>query len=182
MITTEEYIQLKAFARIDGIYLALVWIVSFACYVGGFTSPVLSMVASLTALASPLFAAYRLRRFRDDVREGVISYRRAVAYFVLMFVYASLLFALAQYVYFAFIDQGYLIGQYTTMMSASEVQTLLQTYGMTKAQVSDMLRQMQDITPVYFVFQVLMMNIVLGFVLGIPMGLLTKRRQRQERY
>ena len=67
-------------------------------------------------------------------------------------------------------------------MSASEVQTLLQTYGMTKAQVSDMLRQMQDITPVYFVFQVLMMNIVLGFVLGIPMGLLTKRRQRQERY
>ena len=36
-MTAEEYIQLKAFARIDGALLSVMWIASFALYVIGMT-------------------------------------------------------------------------------------------------------------------------------------------------
>ena len=61
----------------------------------------ISFIGSVTALASPFFAARRLWKFRDEVREGQISFLRSMAYYMLMFFYASVLFALAQYIYFA---------------------------------------------------------------------------------
>ena len=93
-MTTQEYIQLRAFARVDGTYVGILWIASFACYLGGLSSPMLGLVGGILAVASPFFAAKRLIKFRDDIRDGEISGRRSMLYYALMFFYASLLFAL----------------------------------------------------------------------------------------
>ena len=105
-MTTPEYIQLRAFARIDGTYLGIIWTISFACYIIGISNPMIGMVGSIMALASPFYAFKRLRKFRDEIRDGHISLLRSMAYYMLMFFYASILFALAQYAYFAFLDNG----------------------------------------------------------------------------
>ena len=44
--------------------------------------------------------------FRNNVLGGAISLRRAYAYSLYNFVYASLVFALVQFVYFRFVDNG----------------------------------------------------------------------------
>lgn len=49
MATREEYEQLKAFARIDGALVGALWIVSFACFIGGFAVPTLGVASSSRA-------------------------------------------------------------------------------------------------------------------------------------
>ncbi len=175
----DEYRQLQAFARIDGLYLALAWIVSFACYIMGLSSPMLSMLASVTAIASPFFAGRRLTAFRDHVREGIISFRRGAAYYFLIFFYASMLFALAQYVYLAFLDHGYLVNTYLEVLSSDEAKTMFKAYGVTKRELNDMLAQMQQITPVDFVLNVLVMNVLIGGLLCLPFAAWARRRDNQ---
>ena len=64
-MTTEEYIQLRAFARVDGTYVGILWIASFACYLGGLSSPMLGLIAGIIAILSPFFAVKRLTTFRE---------------------------------------------------------------------------------------------------------------------
>ena len=80
MATREDYEQLKAFARIDGAITGGLWILSFALFVAGFQQPMLSTLSVLTGIFSLVLASIRLRRFRDNILDGVISFRRAFGY------------------------------------------------------------------------------------------------------
>ena len=116
-MTPQEYTQLKAFARIDGALLSAIWIASFAAYITGLGNSLLMMIGMAMAVGSLIFAAGRTRRFRDKALNGTISFGRAYVYVILMFFYAAILFAVAQFVYFQFIDNGYLIGKIIEMMN-----------------------------------------------------------------
>ena len=58
-MTAPEYVQLKAYARQDGFFLAILWIASFASYIVGLTNQVLAMAAMLMAVMTPFFVANR---------------------------------------------------------------------------------------------------------------------------
>ena len=125
-MTPEEFHQLKAFARQDGALLSVLWIGSFACYILGIANPLLGTLALLLILVSPIFAANRLRHFRDGAREGVISFRRGYAYTALVFFYAAVLLAAAIYIYFAFIDNGYLLSTVNQFLMTKEGKQLIE--------------------------------------------------------
>ena len=147
-MTPQEYVQLKAFARQDGALLSLLWIGALVCYIQGLTNPLLGMAALVLIVISPFYAANRLRHFRDYAREGVISFGRGYAYTVLTFFYAGLLLALALYVYFAFIDKGYLLGHFTSVVSSEEGRQVLKMYGMAEQQVKDGLQELAQMRPI----------------------------------
>lgn len=175
MITSAEYIQLRAFARIDGAYLGILWIISFACYLAGLTNQTLGLIGSILAIVSPLFALNRLKKFRDIARYGIISFRRAMAYYVYMFLYASVIFALAQYIYFAFIDGGYLMRSYISLMSTPEAEQIIKAYGLSEREMTESLNMLQDISPIMIALNIMAMNITVGLVLSIPMALWARR-------
>jgi hypothetical protein len=169
-MTAPEYIQLKAYARQDGFFLALLWIASFVFYIMGLTNQMLGMAAIMLAVATPFFVAGRLRRFRDEGREGVISFRRGYAYTILVFFYGAVLLAVAQFLYFAYLDNGYLMTSFSKIVSSSEGQALLKEYGMTKV-MNDSLSEMASVRPIDYALNILTVNIMIGFVLGVPIGL-----------
>ena len=177
-MTTQEYIQLRAFARVDGTYVGILWIASFACYLGGLSSPMLGLVGGILAVASPFFAAKRLIKFRDDIRDGEISGRRSMLYYALMFFYASLLFALAQYLYFAFLDGGYLMREYTSMLSSPEMKQALQAYGMTADQLMEGLKEFANTSPIMTALNIMTMNITIGLIFSLPVSLITRRARK----
>ena len=177
VMTPAEYIQLKAFARIDGAIVGLMWIASFASYVGGLTTPGLGFVAMLLGVGSLVVAALRLRRFRDYAREGVISFARAAAYFTLIFLYASLLLALAQYVYFAFIDGGYLVSTYTSLMSTPEAAAMMKAYGVDAQQMGQSISLLAQTDPIYIVLNILSMNVTAGVLMSLPVAAIVKRKE-----
>lgn len=173
MVSPEEYVQLKAFARQDGALLALLWIGALFCYIQGLTSPLMGLVALILIVASPFFAASRLRHFRNYAREGIISFRRGYAYLVLSFFYGGLLLAAAIYVYFAFIDGGYLISKLTDSMHSEEGRRILQSYGMLD-QMDEQLNLLRAMRPIDYALNMLTINITAGLFLGIPIAALSR--------
>ena len=167
-MTPAEYIQLKAFSRVDGAWLSLLWIASFACYIMGLTSQLYGMVAMMLALITPFFVARRLRLFRDEALDGQISFLRGYAYSVLTFFYAGILFAVAQYCYFAFIDSGYLAMCIGKMLA--------EQYDM-KEVLAESLQALKDMRPIDFALNVLTVNISIGLVLGVPVALLMQKKR-----
>jgi len=172
-MTPAEYVQLKAFARIDGLLLSLFWIGGFACSVVGLTNPNWSLVALILVLSSPFFMARRLRLFRDEAREGTISFLRGWAYVILAFFYAGLLFALAQYAYLAFLDHGYLFQTIISSMQTPEAEAVIKQYGMGDM-VSESIHEMQRLRPIDIALNMLTTNIMIGVVVGVPIAAVMK--------
>ncbi len=174
-MTPEEYKQLKAFARQDGALLSLLWIGSFVCYIMGLTSPTLGMVAGMLIIVSPFFAANRLRHFRDEARDGIISFARGYAYMVLSFFYAGLLLALVIFIYFEFIDKGYLMGMFTQMMNSEEGKKAIEMYNM-RDQMAQGMQELMNMRPIDYALNMLTVNITTGFFLGAPIAALLQRK------
>ena len=170
-MTPQEYIQLKAFARQDGVLLALLWTGSLYCYIQGLTHPILSIVSLLLIAASPFFAASRLRHFRDYGREGIISFSRSYAYTILIFFYAGVLFAIAIYVYFAFLDKGFFMSKIMEVFSGRKA---LQAYGL-EGQMEENLKFLTELRPIDFALNMLTINIITGFFLGVPIAAIMQR-------
>ena len=170
-MTAPEYLQLKAFARQDGALLALLWVSSFLLYIMGLSNQMLGLAAILLMLYTPFFVGSRLGKFRDFGREGLISFRRGYAYTILVFFYGGVLFAVVQYLYFAFMDQGFLLSQFSRMMNTDEARQMLQQYGMTQM-MDESLQQMAATRPIDYALNMLTINISLGFILGIPISLI----------
>ena len=174
MITSSEYIQLKAFARQDGMLLALLWVITSTLYIIGMTNQLIGMAATMLIIYTPFFVGSRLRKFRDYGREGLISFRRGYAYTVFVFFYGSVLFALAMYLYLAFMDDGYLMSQMSKVLTSEEARQVLQQYGMTDM-MNESLSQMAQIRPIDYALDMLTVNIMMGFILGVPISLIMQR-------
>mgnify|MGYP002623544484 CR=1 FL=1 len=177
-MTPSEYVQLKAFARIDGLWLSLLWIASFALYIIGLTSPGYGLLAMILAVVTPFFAGIRLRHFRDESLKGIISFRRGWAYTIYMFFYGGLLFALAQWAYLTFMDQGYLMNTITQAIEAPETAETLRQMGMTEA-ITESLDQIGSMRPIDLSLNMLTSNILAGIVLGLPIAAVLRRSQAQ---
>ena len=175
-MTAPEYIQLKAYARQDGFFLAMLWIASFASYIVGLTNQTLAMAAMLMAVMTPFFVASRLRKFRDYGLEGVISFGRSYAYIIFVFFYGAVLLAVAQYLYFAYMDNGYLVNSFAKMIGSEEGRVMLEQYGMAKV-VNDGLAEMAMTRPIDYALNILTINISLGFILGLPIALIMQKRK-----
>lgn len=177
-MTTQEYIQLRAFARVDGTYLGILWIVSFACYLAGIGNSMAAFIGGLMAITSPYFAVMRLKKFRDEVRDGVLSGKRSMFYYAMMFFYGSLLFALAQYIYFAFIDGGYMVRAYMSLLSSPEMKEALTAYGMTADQLMQALNEFSTVSPIMTSLNIMTMNITIGLLLSLPVAFVMRRNKK----
>lgn len=173
-MTALEYIQLKAFARIDGVILSLLWLVSFCCYILGITSPLCGLLAIGLALLTPFYVGSRLKRFRDNGLDGVISLLRGWAYVVLVFFYGGLLFAVAQFIYFAYVDHGYLLRSVTEALPVPETAQALRQMGMS-SQVDEALQMMGTMRPIDIALSILTNNIIIGIVMGLPIAAMMQK-------
>ena len=173
-MTAPEYIQLKAFARQDGALLALLWVAAFSLYIIGVKNQMFGLAAILLMIYTPFFVGSRLGKFRDHGLEGLISFRRGYAYTVFVFFYGGILFAIAQYIYFAFIDHGYLLSEFSKMVMSDETRQMLQQYRMTEM-MDESLKEMSNTRPIDYALNMLTITISLGFLLGVPIGLIKQR-------
>lgn len=170
MIDVISIVQVKAFARQSGVFLALLWLVSFAAMM---YAPQLPW-GSLLALATPFLVGWLLKRFRNDALGGRISFRRSFAFSVLTFFYASMIFALAQYVYFRFLDQGAFL---TNLLN--DMKVIKEAYaqnGMSVKELEDGVSLVGALSPVQLAFMFMMQNIFVGFVLSVPVALVCKKK------
>ena len=94
---------------IFGTYMGLFWILKFILVPLGLTSPFLLLLFICLTICVPFMGYYYTKLYRNRVCDGSITFFHAWLFNVFMYVCASLLTSAAHYVYFAFIDQGYIL-------------------------------------------------------------------------
>ncbi len=179
MTIREEYEQLKSYARFDGAVVGGLWILSFAFFIGEFYNPLFSFASLIVGVSSLVVAALRLKRFRDNVLEGVISFSRALLYSMLVYFYAALLMAAAQFVYFQFIDNGFMLSQYAEVTSTPEFKTLLDAYGVKQSEVKMAMDNLAALRPIDIALQFFTTNIIIGFIVSLPISAMLKSRYKR---
>ena len=169
MTFAEALIQLRAFARQDGLILSLVWVCSFAAalYIPQ------SDIGSFLALSTPFVVAWRLMQFRKNALDGIISFRRGLAYSWFTFFYASLLFCLAQYIYFRFLDTGL----FRSILS-NALQTVSEVYqasGIDTQESRNTIEELMTLKPMQLSFLFMMQNIFIGTIMSLPIAAICMR-------
>ena len=173
MINPLDLIQVKAFARIDGLLLSVTWMASMACLM--FRPE--SSWGFLLMLCTPFFVGWRLSEFRNKVLDGAISFRRALCFSCYVFFYASLIFALAQYIYFRYIDNG----EFMSWMGAA-VNLLAEAYKQQGIEVADIKEQTEliaQIGPVNLTFMFMMQNLMYGAMLSVIIAVIGKKKRKE---
>ena len=156
MINVTALVQLKAFARQDGVILALTWIASFILMI---YTPQYSY-GNLLALSTPFIVGWRLCAFRNYALDGT-------------FFYASLVFALCQYAYIKFID-----GDSIKNMLAETVKVLTPVYqeqGLSLNEINSAASMMASLRPIDLSIIFMMQNLFIGLLLSLPLALIFKR-------
>lgn len=176
MITSTEYIQLKAFARQDGVFLGLIWVVAFACFIGSMTDSSLQLGFMIGLLSTPFVVYYMLRHYRDKVLDGSISFYRAFTFISLTMVYASMIMAAATFVYFHFLDNGTFFGTLMANIKLPEVQQAFTDAGIKYEELEEQMNIMSQSRPIDFAFSVFTEGIIVALAHGALIGLLGRKK------
>lgn len=174
-MTSEEYIQLKAFTRQDGALLGLWWAATFCTFAGQFSEPMLSALSLLLIVMWPFFLGWRLKKFRDDAREGKLSFLRGWGYCVFSVFYASLVLAVVLYVFFAYIDNGELLNQYANLLMSDEGKAAAEAYGMHK-EMMDSIDMMRALSPIEIVYNFMTSVIMTGSLVGAAIAAVLRKK------
>lgn len=168
MINFNAITQTKAFARQDGVFLSMLWMITFALVV---YLPKTDL-GGLLVFSTPLFVAWRMIRFRNYALDGIMSYRRALVYCFYTFFYASLLFGVALFIYFRFIDNGRFLG---VMSSAVfQMMPLYKQNGVSTQQLTDGLAMLEQLTPMELSFLIFIYGIMIGWFCSIFIAFFAK--------
>ena len=91
-----------------GTYMGIYWILKFILFPLGFHIPFLSLLFVILTLAVPFIGYHYVKMYRDKICGGSIQFSHAVLFTIFMYMFASLLVAVVHYIYFQFIDHGFI--------------------------------------------------------------------------
>ncbi len=178
-MTTERPITLQEHAMRFGTYMGLFWIIKFIFLPVGFSVPLLHLLFLALTVFVPVLGLIYIRRYRDIYCEGAISFAKAFFFTILMYLFASLLTAVAHYIYFRFIDNGYLINSYIGQLESMKVSASNEMTA-TIEQLTDALGIISSLSPLELASQLLSQNFFCGLFLAFPSALLTMKRKKQQ--
>ena len=75
-------------------------------------------------------------------------------------------------------DGGYLMREYTSMLSSPEMKQAMQAYGMTADQLMEGLTEFANTSPIMTALNIMTMNITIGLIFSLPVSLITRRARK----
>ena len=122
---------------------------------------------------------YYARTYRNQVCGGSISFPHAWVFTVFMYMFASLLTAAAHYVYFRFLDHGYVVNTVEAMVDAVAQSNLpgMESYISTYREALEATR---NISPIEIAMQMVSSNVTWGALLALPTALFVMKRKKDE--
>lgn len=176
-MTNNRPTTLQEHAMRFGTVMGIYWIFKFIFLPMGFKIPFLHLLFVLLTLLVPVLGYIYARKYRMKYCNNEISFLRAFSFTLLMYMFASLLTAVAHYVYFRFFDQGFIIETYRTQLESIQsagiqglsdsIEPLMQTIDTIAA-----------LTPIQLTAQLISQNIFYGTILALFTALLVMRQKK----
>lgn len=175
---TDRPITLQEHAMRFGTFMGIFWIFKFAFLPLGFSIPILQLLFVLLTLFVPILGYIYARKYRNTYCDGEISFFRAFSFTLFMYVFATLLVAVAHYIYFRFIDQGFLVSVYQQQLET--IQSTAQGEVLTSIdQLIQAFDTISSLTPLQLTFQLIFQNIFYGILLSLPTALVVMKQKKQ---
>lgn len=176
---TENRGYMQRYAMLFGTYLGGFWILKFILFPLGLSIPFLLFLFMGLTLCVPFMGYHYTRMYRNQVCGGSISFLHAWIFTVFMYMFAALLAAVAHYIYFQFIDHGYVLNAYETQLNTLAHSNIpgMEEYVDTYREALDLARMS---TPIDITLQLVSWNVFCGSLLALPTALFVMRRKRPE--
>lgn len=175
---TENRIYLQKYAMHFGTYMGVYWILKFILFPLGFRIPFFSFLFIILTLAVPFIGYHYTKMYRDKICGGSIQFSHAVLFSIFMYMFASLLVAVAHYIYFQFIDHGFIINSYTQLWDELMANTpaLIES----KEIIKETIDSVRSLNSINITMQLLSWDVFWGSILAIPTALMVMRRAKPE--
>jgi hypothetical protein len=171
-----KYNSLQYNAMFAGTYLGIFYILKFPLFPLGLRYPIFFLVFGLLSVAVPFLSYYYAKTFRDKVCGGTISFVTSWIFLLLMYVFAALLVAVVHYIYFRYIDDGYIVNFYTSAIEMMKDNPVFpKEY---QSQFKVVIDQMSSLTPIKIVFQLISQNVIYGNILALVVALFVMKRPK----
>ena len=118
---------------------------------------------------------FRLSYLRKKYLETPFSFFRGFTYAFLTAFYAALILAMAQWIYFSWLDNGFMLEQYRQIFDNPEYKEVMEAAGMTARELKDAVRQLESIRAIDISLQILYSNIIMSLLISMPIALLNRR-------
>lgn len=176
-MTNNRPTTLQEHAMRFGTMMGVYWIIKFIFLPMGFKIPFLHLLFVLLTLFVPVLGYIYTRKYRIRYCGNEINFFRAFSFTLLMYMFASLLTAVAHYIYFRYFDQGFIIDTYRTQLDAIR-SAGIQGISDTIDQLMQTIDTIAALTPLQLTFQLISQNIFYGSILAILTALLVMKRNK----
>ena len=177
-MTIEQTKSLQEHAMRFGTAMGLFWIFKFIFLPLGFHVSYLQLLFVILTCSVP-FVGYKFARiFRDKYCGGEISFTRAYAFILFMYFFAAMLTSVGHFVYFNFIDNGFITDTYLSQLEIlksnvsgemeASVEQLMETFNI-----------IASLSPIQLTLQLIFQNIFYGSLLALPTALFVMKRKKQ---
>lgn len=169
--------NIQRHAMLFGTYMGGFWILKFILFPLGLMVPFLFILFVVLTLCVPFMGYHYTKMYRNQVCGGSISFLHAWIFTVFMYMFAALLVAVAHYIYFRFIDHGFLIASYEAQVdllaqsNIPEAKTYADTY-------REALEAVRLLSPIDLTVQLISTNVFIASLLAVPTALFTMRRKK----
>lgn len=176
-MTNNRPTTLQEHAMRFGTMMGVYWIIKFIFLPMGFKIPFLHLLFILLTLLVPVLGYIYARKYRMKYCDNEINFLRAFSFTLLMYMFASLLTAVAHYIYFRFFDQGFIINTYREQLES--VQSAgIQGLSDTLDQLLQTIDVIAALTPIQLTFQLISQNLFYGTILALLTALLVMKRKK----
>ena len=171
-MTITKMLFLRTISMYFGTIMGLFWIVKFAFLILGFSMPLLQLMFLFLTLMVPVMGYLLTKRYREVYCFKEISFRHAFVFNILMYTFAALLAGMGHFIYFRFIDKGFLFDKYSETLETFKA-TL--PAGMDTESLTESLSIISSLTPMQLTFQLMAQNFFYCTIIALFTALMTKK-------
>lgn len=160
-----------------GTGMGLLWAFKFMLFPLGLRIPFLQLLFIVLTLGVPVLGYVFAKKFRDKYCDGTVTFSRAFLFTTFMYLFSSMFVAVVHYIYFRYIDGGFVFDTYQTMLNqfketaGAELMTSIQ-------QFEEAIDMLSGYTPLELTFQLISQNMFYGMLMAIPIALLVMRKKK----
>lgn len=173
----ENIKSLSERAMFYGTIFGAVMITTNIFYLQGLSSQIFSTLFLIFILSSPVIAGRLAANCRKKEMEDKMSFTQAWQFLLIMYVCAAILTAIAQFVYFTFLDNGYFLStilqQFDTLIDIPEIDETLRGE-LTKT--ADLMRSLSNRD---IIMQIFGTNIIISPIITFFIAIFVKKKGNQ---
>lgn len=160
---------------IFGLYLGIYYILKFPLFIWGMKNVVIEMFFMGLTLSVPFITWRFVRIYRDRIVKEHLAFMQTWVFCVLIYIFAALIAAVAHFVYFRYIDHGYVMQTYRETIELLTADAAAAELG---RQLNVMINDLSTLRPGEITLQLFMQNIFWGNLAALITALIIPKKPK----